>query len=103
MSPHWPPRDIALLTLSTQPASYNHPYCVYSVLNVKALVGAFNKEKALAGAFSLIVKHKFHEGSFPALFLIHVCVQLLVVLTELGGRTCASEAKAAKEMEIKKD
>ena len=27
-----------------------------SVLNVKALVGAFNEEKALVGAFSVIVK-----------------------------------------------
>ena len=28
----------------------------YSVLNVKALVGAFNQEKALLGAFSVIVQ-----------------------------------------------
>ena len=31
-----------------------------SVLNVKALVGAFNQEKALVGAFSLIVKPMEH-------------------------------------------
>ena len=31
-------------------------YCLNSVLNVKALVGAFNQEKALVGAFSVIVK-----------------------------------------------
>ena len=30
--------------------------CLNSVLNVKALVGAFNQEKALVGAFSMIVK-----------------------------------------------
>ena len=30
--------------------------CLNSVLNVKALVGAFNQEKALVGAFSVIVK-----------------------------------------------
>ena len=30
--------------------------CLNSVLNVKALVGAFNPEKALVGAFSVIVK-----------------------------------------------
>ena len=31
--------------------------CLFnSVLNVKALVGAFNQEKALVGAFSVIVK-----------------------------------------------
>ena len=29
---------------------------VKSVLNVKALVGAFNQEKALVGAFSVIVQ-----------------------------------------------
>ena len=28
----------------------------HSVLNVKALVGSFNQEKALVGAFSVIVK-----------------------------------------------
>ena len=35
-----------------------HVNCLNSVLNlnVKALVGAFNQEKALAGAFSVIVK-----------------------------------------------
>ena len=31
-------------------------WCLNSVLNVKALVGAFNQEKALVGAFSVIVK-----------------------------------------------
>ena len=30
--------------------------CLNSVLNVKALVGTFNQEKALVGAFSMIVK-----------------------------------------------
>ena len=30
--------------------------CVNSVLNMKALVGAFNQENALVGAFSVIVK-----------------------------------------------
>ena len=30
--------------------------CLNSVLNVKVLVGAFNQEKALVGAFSVIVK-----------------------------------------------
>ena len=31
-------------------------WCLNSVLNVKVLVGAFNQEKALVGAFSVIVK-----------------------------------------------
>ena len=36
---------------------YNCLACfLNSVLNVKALVGAFNQEKALVGAFSVIVK-----------------------------------------------
>ena len=30
--------------------------CLNSVLNVKALVGAFNQEKALVGAFAVIVQ-----------------------------------------------
>ena len=30
--------------------------CTNSVLNVKVLVGAFNKEKALVGAFYVTVK-----------------------------------------------
>ena len=30
--------------------------CFHSVFNVKALVGAFNQEKALVGAFSVTVK-----------------------------------------------
>ena len=30
--------------------------CLISVLNVKVLVGAFNQEKALVGAFFVIVK-----------------------------------------------
>ena len=30
--------------------------CLSSVLNVKVLVGTFNQEKALVGAFSVIVK-----------------------------------------------
>ena len=35
-----------------------HPFSIVSnsVINVKALVGAFNQEKALEGAFSVIVK-----------------------------------------------
>ena len=37
----------------------------HSVLNVKALVGAFNQEKALVGAFSVIVKTGWGtNGSF---------------------------------------
>ena len=32
---------------------------ISSVLNVKVLVGAFNQEKALQGAFSVIVKSSF--------------------------------------------
>ena len=39
-------------------------YCLNSVLNVKALVGALNQEKALVGDFSVIVKT---DGSFTAL------------------------------------
>ena len=38
-----------LLTVGSTPVQH-------SVLNVKALVGAFNQEKALLGAFSVIVQ-----------------------------------------------
>ena len=38
-----------LLTVGSTPV-------YHSVLNVKALVGVFNQEKALVGAFSVIVK-----------------------------------------------
>ena len=43
--------------------------CLNSILNVKALVGAFNQEKALVGAFSMIVKSSrtFVKPSFQAL------------------------------------
>ena len=40
--------------------------CLNSVLNVKELVGTFNQETALVGAFSVIVKT---YGSFAALIL----------------------------------
>ena len=39
--------------------------------NVKVQVGAFNQEKALVGAFSVIVKT---DGSFAALIITLVCV-----------------------------
>ena len=48
--------------------------CLNSVLYVKALVGAFSKEKALVGAFSTIVKT---DGSFTAL--------LFYLRPEVGG------------------
>ena len=37
-------------------------------LNVKALVGAFNQEKALVGAFSVITNHRMEL--FEALIII---------------------------------
>ena len=37
--------------------------CLNSVLNVKALVGAFNQEKALVGAFSVITNLRMQFGS----------------------------------------
>ena len=42
------------------------------VLNVQALVGAFNQEKALVRAFSVIVKSSgaFAAGSRPSLMII---------------------------------
>ena len=44
--------------------------CFHSVLNVKAIVGAFNQEKALVGAFSVIVKTDCEtDGSSAALVM----------------------------------
>ena len=45
--------------------------CLNGVLNVKALVGAFNQEKALVGAFSVIVQPVVEPmDRFAALVLI---------------------------------
>ena len=46
-----------LLTVGSTPVQH-------SVLNMEAVVAAFNQEKALVGAFSMIVKT---DGSFAAL------------------------------------
>ena len=40
-------------------------YCLNSVLNVEVLIGDFNQEKALVGAF------KLREGLFPDLLINH--------------------------------
>ena len=46
--------------------------CLNSVLNEKALVGAFNQEKALVGAISMIVKTDCEiDGSFYSTNLSH--------------------------------
>ena len=37
------------------------------LINVKALISAFNQEKALVGAFSVVMKTLFADGSFAAL------------------------------------
>ena len=52
--------------VTNPPVPYDFCVGVVSVLNVKALVGAFNQEKDLVGAFSIIVTT---VGSFAALFL----------------------------------
>ena len=46
------------------PASQFNYHIYHSVLNVKVLEGVFNQEKALVGAFFVIVKT---DGSFAAL------------------------------------
>ena len=35
--------------------------CINSVLNVKAVVAAFNQEKAIVGAFSVITTYNFTD------------------------------------------
>ena len=56
-----------LLTVGSTPVQ--HSVLINSVLNVKVLVGTFNLEEALVGAFSVIVKssRNLREGSFEAL------------------------------------
>ena len=56
-----------------------HKACLayYSVLNLKALVGASNQEKTLIGAFSVIVKT---DGSFAA--LVYTCILCLLPRAE---------------------
>ena len=43
------------------------------MLNVKALVGTFNQEKALVGAFSMIVKTDFETDGSSAALILAVC------------------------------
>ena len=56
----------------------------HSVLNVKALVGAFNQEKALVGAFSVIVQLVVEPmDSFTAL-VPTVCIYCTALRTKQG-------------------
>ena len=65
--------------------------CLYSVLIVKALVGTFNQEKALVGAFFVIVKTDCEtDGSFYSTNCDHHVVLPLPTLC------LASEAKSPK-------
>ena len=54
--PLWPLRRGPNFTLRDRGVNAHLAKCLNSVLNVKALVGAFNQEKALVGAFSVIVQ-----------------------------------------------
>ena len=57
--------------------------CLNSVLNVKALAGPFNQEKALVGAFSVIVKLRVISGNLRLkLWLLRRCC---VNMTAEGG------------------
>ena len=44
--------------------------CLSSVLNVKVVVGAFNQEKALVGAFSVII-YEPSDGPFSSTTVHH--------------------------------
>ena len=64
-------------------------WCLNSVLNVKAVVAAFNQEKALVGAFSLIMnlRMELFEAlelvlGAGVLMLVHAASQLLIVVEE---------------------
>ena len=64
----------------------------HSVLNMKALVGAFNQEKALVGALSVIVKT---DGSFAALTSHQVTRRHIPEMDEIktGEQTCDKNPK----------
>ena len=52
---------------------------------MKAIVGAFNQEKALVGAFSVIVKTEKTDGSFAALVLSNLVCDGSVPACLLSG------------------
>ena len=66
--------------------SHNLPWDNNSDLNVKAIVGALNQEKALVGAFSVIVKT---DGSFAALIL----TLIKAVLYDVTSKLCVDTAR----------
>ena len=49
-------------------------------LNVKAIVGAFNQEKALVGAFSVIVKPMEHYTALLIIIATHFSAGTLVAV-----------------------
>ena len=57
-------------------------YSWVNALNVKALVGAFNQEKALVGAFSVIVKLRVISGNHRLKFY---CIPLPDAAAALPG------------------
>ena len=66
----------------------NLSYCLNSVLYVKVLIGVFNhdQEKALVGAFSVIVKTNCEtDGSFAALVMIATYPMWRVLLQRHPG------------------
>ena len=60
-------------------------WCLNSVLNVKALVGAFNQEKALVGAFSVITNLRME------LFQALVCIDQGAEITGGNGASPATK------------
>ena len=88
----------ALTMLTNLPVPYDArlAWCLNSVLNVKALVGAFNHEKALVGAFSVIVKTDCEtDGSFYSTSLEdHLAAAALAVPGLLGITSSTSSSLA---------
>ena len=73
---------LCLLTVGSTPVSHS---VFDSVLNVKAVAGAFNQEKALVGAVSVIVKLMEH---YTALVLDLAGDGLLLLPLPLAGQHC---------------
>ena len=73
--------------------------CLNSVLNVEALVGAFNQEKALVGAFSVITNLRM--DLFQALVLSVCLLQTQIIRVEEEKEKVESELlRQARDLEM---
>ena len=84
--------------LTNPPVPYDFCVCVPNVkcvLNVKALVGAFNQEKDLVGAFSVIVKTDCGtDGALPSTSKYHfMCLIIAKVSLQMISKVVRDTAR----------